>query len=254
MRVRSLGNSGKRKPKEKISYMTLILALKTDREVYLASDSRSHFEMTDGSEGLGTVQKFVKVNDHVEVLISGILDLALGYLEKVKRDLWKKGLNEECCGAFEIADEIEKFVYPAYQRIINIPSVKKALLKDSDILKKSWPLEFVVSGMDKNKKGEFVSPAIYILEPDVFYENCKFNGNIALGGAPSITSIAEPLLEDLLFADTLDSSIDYEGRIYSCFKEVIRGIEQQMAENQSPTVGEPIHIARITKEGYETLR
>ena len=234
--------------------MTLILALKTDREVYLASDSRSHFEMTDSSEGLRTVQKFLKVNDHVEVLISGILDLALGYLEKVKRNLWKKGLNEECCDAFEIADEIEKFVYPAYQRIINIPLVKKALLKDSDILKKSWPLEFVVSGMDKNKKGEFVSPVIYILEPDMFYENGKFNGNIALGGAPSITAIAEPYIRDMMVVDTLPSTVDYRDMIYSCFKETIREIEQQIAENESSTVGEPIHIARITKEGYETLR
>ena len=84
--------------------MTLIIALKTDKEVYLASDSRSHFEMVDKTEGFRTVQKYVKVNEHVEILISGILDLALGFYEKVKRNLWKKGLDEEFYDAFDIAD------------------------------------------------------------------------------------------------------------------------------------------------------
>jgi hypothetical protein len=241
--------------------MTLILALKTDTEVDLASDSRSHFKMSDSREGLRTVQKFVKVNDHVEVLISGIFDLALGFHEKVKRNLWKAGLDEECYDAFEIADEIEKVVNPSFEDIISMlskPSVKSALMNEDKrilaFLKEEWSLEMVVGGMDKDKNGDFVYPMIYNLVPDLYYKKAKSVVPITLGGAPNVKCIAESLLEDLLFADALDSSIDYGNRIYSCFIETIHAIEQQMAENESPTVGEPIHIARITKEGYETLR
>ena len=242
--------------------MTLILALKTDREVYLASDSRSNFEMVDKSEGFyRTVQKYVKVNEHVEILISGILDLALAFIGDVERSLWKRGLDIESCDASDIADEIEREIVSAYDRYISMlskPSVKAALIKKgmnvSDYLKERWLLEMLVGGMDKDKSGDFARPAIYVHAPELDYKKCRSDGNVQLGGAPSITAIAEPYIRDMVVADTLPSTVDYGGRIYSCFTETIREIEQQMAENESSTVGEPIHIARITKEGYETLR
>ena len=241
--------------------MTLILALKTDREVYLASDSRSHFEMVDKSEGFRTVQKYVKVNEHVEILISGILDLALGFIGDVEKSLRKKGLDIESCDASDIADEIELKIVSTYDRYISMlskPSIRAALIKGGmdilDYLKELWPLEMLVGGMDKDKNGDFARPAIYVHAPALDYKKCLSDGNVQLGGAPSITAIAEPYIRDMIMVGTLPSTVDYRDRIDSCFKETIRKIEQQMAEKERSTVGEPIHIARITKDGYETLR
>ena len=240
--------------------MTLTLALKTDKEVYLASDSRSHFETVGGTE-FKSVHKYVKINDHVEVLISGILDLGLGFIEDAIKVLRRKSLDIESYDASDIADEIEREIVSTYDRYISKlsePSVKAALIKSgmevSDYLKEQWLLEIIVGGMDKDMDGNFTYPAIYVHVPGLDYVKCKSDWNVQLGGAPSIVSIAETYMMDMIVADTLDSSINYEDRIYSCFQKTIREIEQQMAENESPTVGAPIHIARITKERYETLR
>lgn len=240
--------------------MTLTLALKTDKEVYLASDSRSHFEIM-GKEEFKVVQKYVKINDHVEVLISGILDLALGFLEGVKRSFWKQEFDIEYYDAFDVADEIEKKVTPSYKDFINSITnspigeyLKEENISLLDFLKVQWPLELIVGGMDKDKNGNFIYPAIYCHTHDFDYIKCKSDGDVQLGGAPTITSIAESYVSDLVLADSLPSSINYEGRMYSCFMKTIQEIEQQMGENEIATVGVPIHIARITKDGYEVLR
>ncbi|MGB2842970.1 MAG: hypothetical protein WBC40_10950 [Halobacteriota archaeon] len=234
--------------------MTLIVALKTDKAVYLASDSCSTTEMANGYNQFKSVKKYVKVNNHVEILFAGYLELALASLEKVKRNLWEKGLDEESYDAYEIADEIEEVVYPAYRDITHMLLVKAALMNDKEILKKSALPELIIGGMDKDKKGDFVSPVIYVLEPACFYRKRKITINGAICGAQEVTEKAEDSFGNLLFADTSDSSIDYEERIYSCFREVIQKLKQECDEGEDVAVKEPIHIARITKEGYELLR
>lgn len=230
--------------------MTLIVALKTDKAVYLASDSCSYTKMANGYNKFKRVKKYVDVNNHVEILFAGNLDVALGFLEKVERNVWRKGLDKD---AYEITDEIEKVVYPAYRDIINMLSVNAASMEGR--LEKLMPLELIIGGMDKDKNGDFVNPVIYFLEPACCYIKRKITINGAIGGAPAVTEKAVNSFGKLLFADPLvDSSIDCEERICSCFREVIQKLKQECDEGEDVAVKVPIHIARITKEGYELLR
>jgi len=230
--------------------MTLIVALKTDKEVYLATDSLGYRFDYDNNLEFFLCQKYKKFNEHVEVLISGVLNDGLRFIEEARRAL--KRVDLEKYDAFEIAKEIDKVATPAYKRIIDIPPIKKALRKNEALLLEEWPLDMLVCGMDKDKKDCFTKPAIYELQVKHAFLFSEVDKRLAVVSHPSVVSVAEPLFEDRLKKHTL--AVDYEKTIHSCFVDVIDKMKKNLKDGQKSTIGEPIHIARITKEGYDILR
>jgi len=231
--------------------MTLIAALKTDEEVYLAADSFG-YTINRGNNKFSLVQKYKKINEHVEVLISGILNDGLRFIEEMKRDL--RGVDLENYDAFEIAKEIEKVATPKYERIINIPKIKKALVKNKALLLEEWPLDMLVCGMDKDENGTFAKPSVYELQVQHAFLFSEVPDQYPIVGHPDATTIVESFFENRLTKSALESPSDYENLIYSCFVDVIQKMSGDLKNNESLTIEEPIHIARINERGYEILR
>ena len=246
--------------------MSLLFAMKTDKEVYLASDGVGYYEIADRIK-FSTESKFIKVNDHVEILISGLLEVARANYTSVQHKLWSKGLYERDCDACDIAKALEEETKHQFADIIkNIfskspikPSNELVYMKEYDnvfeFLKEDWPLEMFVGGWDKDENGDFVYPVIYTLDNNSYYKARKISKNIPLlGGAPDLTKDARRCFDDLHLSDTVNPSVENGNKIYSCFEEVIQKSKQECAINEKCAIGGPIHIARITKEGYELLR
>lgn len=241
--------------------MTLLFARKTDKEVYLASDGLGYVKVI-GENKLVTIDKFIKVNDHVEILISGLVEVARANYTGVQRELWSKGLYERDCDAYDIAKTLEEVTNPQFEILIKqfsstfIKSVYNIKENDSvlEFLREDWPLEMFVGGWDKDENGDFVYPVIYTLNNEVHYKKLKVDTNFVLGGAPDSTKEARQYFDDFRLTDASNSSVENGNRIYSCFEEIIQNSERECAENEICAIGEPIHIARIAKEGYELLR
>ncbi len=241
--------------------MTLLFARKTDKEVYLASDGRGYYEDRNGYH---LESKFIKVNDHVEILIAGLLEVARANYTGVQHKLFSKGLYESDCDAYGIAKTLEEVTNPQFESIIkNIiskssikPLIKLVYIKEYDtvfeFLNEDWPLEMFVGGWDKDENGDFVYPVIYTLDNCTHYKASKVDRKFVFGGAPDLTKEARQCFNRL--TDASNSSVENGNMIYSCFEEIIQKSERECAENEICAIGEPIHIARITKDGYELLR
>jgi len=242
--------------------MTLIFALNTGKELYLASDGLGFYRKFDGTPKFMKVEKYMKVNDNVEILFSGKLGLATAYYTGVQHELWKKGLHEKNCDAREIATISAKFINPDFEDLVDTFSkppfqslVVRAYGSVSAFLKQNyWPLEIFVCGMDKDKNDNFSYPQIYLLNNNSGYKALKFDREMALGGAPNVIDVAGPIFDNFQFLNSIDSPIEKGKNIYSHFKKVVHKLEQECNQQESPGVGEPIHIARINKDGYKLLR
>ncbi|MDI6903087.1 MAG: hypothetical protein QMC77_05055 [Methanocellales archaeon] len=232
--------------------MTLIVALKTDYEVYLGSDSLA-YSCNIGNRKFLVVNKYEKINEHVEILLSGILDHGRRFIEEMRRNL--RGTNLESYDAFEVAKELEKVARPHYEEIVNIPSIKEALIKNKDILKSEWPLDIIVGGMNKDEDGDFTKPAIYELEVQHAFLFSVPSEKLVLGGAPDVIAVADPIFRCRLEKkdSQLSSPSKYKAAIRSCFEDVIEKKKEKLKPGYIVTISEPIHIARITKSGYESL-
>lgn len=260
-RGQSLPSDG-RKKKIDDSDMTLIFALNTGKEIYLASDGLGFYRKADGTAKFLEVEKYIKVSDNVEILFSGKLGVARAYYADVEHELWKKGLNEKNCDAREIATILAKFINPDFEDLVDTFSkppfqslVMRAYGSVSAFLKRNyWPLEIFVCGMDKDVNNNFSQPQIYLLNNNSAYKKMKFGREMALGGAPNVIDIAEPIFDDFQFLNVSDSPIKTGENAYSHFKKVIHKLKQTCNNEESPGVDEPIHIARISKDGYELLR
>lgn len=240
--------------------MTLLFAKKTDKEVYLASDGIGQTKLF-GEDRLMIIDKFIKVNDHVEILIAGNLEVARGYYTSAQHALWDKGLYERDCDACEIAKALEQEINPSFESLIESfedliksfesliksfrnPFIKSVLcnINENDsvlaFLKDDWPLEIFVGGWDKDENGDFVYPVIYSLENETHYKKRKIDTkDFVLGGDPDFYPVARRNFKKFLPTDASNSSIEIGRSIDSCYKKIIRC--------------EPLHIARITKDGYK---
>ena len=242
--------------------MTLIFALNTGKELYLASDGLGFYRKADGTAKFLEVEKYIKVNDNVEILFSGKLGLATAYYTGVKKELWKKGSDEKNCDAYEIAIILAKLINPEFEDLMETFSkppfqslVVNAYGSVSAFLKRNyWPLEIFVCGMDKDNNNNFSQSQIYLLNNNSGYKKLKFDRKVALGGAPNVIDIAASIFDEFQFFDASDSPIEMGENIYSYFKKVIHKLKQTCNNEESPGVDEPIHIARISKDGYELLR
>jgi len=242
--------------------MTLIFASNTGKELYLASDGLGFYRKVDGTAKFMKVEKYIKVNDNVEILFSGRLGLATAYYTGVKKELWKKGLDEKDCDAHEIVIILAKLINPDFEDLIerfDKSSLHPLVVEEygsvlAFLKRKYWPLEIFVCGRDKDKNDNFLYPQIYLLNNNSGYNALKFDREMALGGAPNVIDIAGPIFDNFQFLNLIDSPIEKGKNIYSHFKKVIHKLEQECNQQESPGVGEPIHIARISKEGYKLLR
>ena len=98
------------------------------------------------------------------------------------------------------------------------------------------------------------NPRIHILNNNQKYISFVFSRKIALSGALDVIKIAEPLFDDSRFLNFFNSPSEIKNEIDSCYEELIQILKKECLENDMVCVGEPIHIARISKEGYEVLR
>jgi hypothetical protein len=249
--------------------MTLLFAMKTDKEVYLASDGRGR-NIVAGMHKNREESKFIKVNEHVEILIAGNLEVARGYYTSAQHALWDKGLYERDCDACEIAKALEQEISPSFESIIksfttfiksnyNLKGNDCVLkfLKGNDcvlkFLEDDWPLEIFVGGWDKDENGYFIDPVIYLLDNETHYKKRKTDTkDFVLGGAPDFLPEAGRYFKKFLLTDASKSPVEIGKSIDSGYKKIIHDIEHECAANCA--IGEPIHIAVITKDGYELLR
>jgi len=241
--------------------MTLIFALNTGKEIYLASDGLGFYRKADGTAKFMEVEKYIKVNDNVEILFSGVLDLAREYYNCTQQELWEEQSIDENWPPLIIAKTLEKFIAPTYERLeriyshsVRTPDILKMYGTVSAFLRMDWPLEIFVCGMDKDVNGNLSNPQIHILNNNRKYISFEFGREIALSGAPNVIKIAEPIFDDSRFLNLFDSPSEIKNEIDSCYEELIQILKKECTENEMIGVGEPIHIARISKEGYELLR
>jgi len=250
-------------PKKKIDDgdMTLIFALNTGKELYLASDGIGIPRKMEGKTEFNIIEKFMKVNNNVELLFSGILELAQEYFHGVQQELWGVGCKDNEWSSFEIAKRLEKFIAPTYERLermysdrIYTPEILKEYGSISAFLRKDWPLEIFICGMDKDANGTLSNPQIHILNNNQKYISFKFKGKIALSGAPNVLKVAMPIFNENRFLNLFDSTHDIKNEICSGYSELIQKLKSECPNDMKVCIGGPIHIARISKEGYELLR
>jgi hypothetical protein len=251
-------------PKKKIDAgdMTLIFALNTGKELYLASDGIGLYRTNDGlTPKFIPVEKFIKVNDNVEILFSGVLDLARRYYYEAQLELWETDGIDEKWSCFRLAKTLEKFIAPTYARFERIystsvrsPEILRMYGTVSAFLRMDWPLEIFVCGMDKDMGSNISNPQIYILNNNQKYIAFKFNREIALSGAPNVIKKAGLIFDESRFLDFFNSPSKIKKEIELCYEELIQKLDNECSDDKIVCVDEPIHIARINKDGYKLLR
>ena len=177
--------------------MTLIFVLNTGKDLYLASDGLGFYRKADGTAKSMEVEKYIKVNDNVEILFSGVLDLARRYHHEMQQELWEEGSIDEKWSSLKIVKRLEMYIAPTYERLeriyshsVRTPEILRMYGTVSAFLRMDWPLEIFVCGMDRDVDGNLSNPQIYILNNKRKYISFKFDRKIALSGAPAVEKIA----------------------------------------------------------------